>query len=291
MQLGAAAFTDGTDTSFQLLATADDPYVNIGDILETPNGEMILITAKSGSPATFTCARGYAGTSALAIAQVNGTVLLKNPTWERRKVRRSVEQFFQTLAHAHLPYVATVTVNRASIKKNWAELPSTTVCVLRVGFVNPQTDQWSFYDAWTEEHNLPSAVSTTTKMLVFQSFFDTTLDLHVTVQQQYAWTGGSASTETGTIPCPQGAEDLPALYAAAVMASRREITRDELDKVEEWSEEMASRQGLNLQLIRLLWTEFYRRLEEAKKTHIVPRAGRRPYRARARIPNLNQLTS
>jgi hypothetical protein len=102
-------------------------------------------------------------------------------------------------------------------------------------------------------------------------------ELIVTYQAPYTFTG---TGEAATVDVPLGSEDLAPLWAAAYGLSRREVSRSELDKIEEWNQDQAYRQGVNLRLVQQTWGEFYRRLDEARKIQYVPR--HRPYRKMAR---------
>lgn len=274
--VAAADLANASDTSFDMSA-GDSATCNISDILETPNGELLLVTNKSTN--TFTVNRGFAGTSTLAKAWPITSILRKNPTWERHTIRRWVEHFFKTVAMKHLPYVTNEVVN-AETNKNFAELPAAVIRVLSVGYLDPFSGYWKDYDRFDDKYNMPTVVSSTGSMLNLGDLFADDLDLIVECHEQYVWSGGAVTTEVGTISCPLGAEDLPSLYAAMAMACRRPLSSIQLDKVSEFSEDEPSRRNMEVQLFKLLRGEFYQRLEEAKSGHQIPK--RRPFRQRSK---------
>ena len=96
--------------------------------------------------------------------------------------------------------------------------------------------------------------------------------LIIDVQLPYVFTGAG---EAATVPLPVSGQDIPVLYAAAYGQSRREVSRAELDKIEEWNQDQAIRAGVNLRMIRDMWGEVYRRVDEAKRNHRMPKT--RPY--------------
>jgi hypothetical protein len=82
-------------------------------------------------------------------------------------------------------------------------------------------------------------------------------------------------TESATVTLPEGAEDLPALYASAWAVSSREISRGEIDRAEEWNRSEPQRGGVSLSLSKMLWQNFYRSLDEVRRLSPLP--VNRPY--------------
>ena len=272
--VGSNALADGTDTT---LTVSDGARLQTTDVVEL-GSELCLVTAKS-SDATpvFTVARGYAGTTATSSGFPTSTVALINPPWPRNDVSTYLQRAVKSLMNSYLPYLVSTVYNRAA-GLQYIELPATTVKVLSVRHVVTSTGRMVDIGGWQFEEDLPTAVVASTKLLRVPSTIDDDDDLIVTTQSPYSWTG---SGEAATVPLPLGAEDIPPLWAAAYAVTRREVTRSDIDKIEEWNQDAAMRQGVNLRWARELWGEVYRRLDEAKRMQYVPR--HRPYR---KMPNI-----
>jgi hypothetical protein len=109
----------------------------------------------------------------------------------------------------------------------------------------------------------------------------------VTLSRPYRWllngqeVPASGAPEDATVNLPIAGQDMPALWAAAKLATGRELSRSELDKVEEWNQEAAIRQGVNLRTVKELWLEFYRRMEEVRRTQPLPK--HRPFKRMRRF--------
>ena len=59
------------------------------------------------------------------------------------------------------------------------------------------------------------------------------------------------------------------------------MSRLDLDTLGEWNQDAAIRGGQNLRLMRELWGEYYRRLDEARSIYSVPK--HRPYRKMPKV--------
>lgn len=252
--------------------------------------ELVLVTAKSDAATpVLTASRAYAGTPAAAHAE--GSVGLINPQWPRREVRRGVLRCIRGPLNTYVPRITSAVYTPTSGKFHLT-LPEETLRVFRVGFtkytpsgLSTETEQWREVSQWDYVADVPTEVASTGKMLAFPPGFanpsasgSSTQKFYITHQLAWAWSGGTHDpAEAETIKLPVGAEDLPALYAAAFLLARRELTRLEVDKIEEWSQEASIRQGINMRAIQQLWQEFYRRVDEVHRLQTIPR--HRPFRA------------
>lgn len=263
-------------TSDVTMTLSDWTGVQPSTVLEM-GSEMALVTAVSADATpSITVAREYHGTT--AAAHVAGSPVDIGPIpWPRADVRRWVERFFTGPANSWIPNITSAVFNRAPALQ-YVELPSDTVKPLSVRHMSTVSGRIVDIAGWQFEQDLPASVMTSGKALRLPTKIQDDDDLIITYQSPWAFTDG---TEAGTIDVPLGSEDLPALYAAAYGSMRREVSRAELDKIEEWNQEQAIRAGVNLRLVRDLWGEFYRRLDDARRVQEVPK--HRPYRKMARI--------
>ena len=141
-----------------------------------------------------------------------------------------------------------------------------------------QTGRIMDVGGWQFETALPTGIVSTGKALRVPTSVENNDTMIVVYQVPYTFTGG---TEDDTVALPLGSEDIPALWAAAYATTRREVSRNDVSKIEEWNQEAAQRQGVNLRWARELWGEVYRRVDEAKKMQNLPKY--RPFR---KVPNL-----
>lgn len=269
--LGSDDLSNASDTLFTLLADAE--HVNVSDVLEFGQ-ELILVTAKSADASpVFTGSRGYNGTAKNS-SVTTGTVGLLNPEHPRYEVRRTLLRAFKGPFNTWLPSIVGEAVTRDA-GKQYATLPATTLKVLRLSHLDPTTGRFIDLDQWEFVDDLPTSVVSTGKLLRLPSYLSDTDEVIVLRQVPYAWSEVDP-TEEATIEVPVTAEDLPVLYAVAVLVTGREVTRLELDKVEERINESTVRNDANVRLIREYWGQFYRRLDEARRVTPVPK--HRPYR-------------
>lgn len=265
-----------SDTTFTV---TDGAKLNVSDIVEF-GSELMLVTEKtSDTVPVFTCSRGYYGTTVAAHA--SGDSGLANPQFARYRVAEAVKRAFTRLDALGLPNITSSVMNRAT-GLQYVSMPSNTRKVLRVGYVNETTGRWFDIGGWEFVDDVPTATVSTGKLLRIPSNITNTDDLQVTYQIPYRWsTYPTAPTEASTITIMEGAEELPAQYAAAWMVGRREISRSEIDRSEEWNRSETVRNGGSTTLVRLLWSQFYQGLDEAKRLVRVPI--HRPY---VRMPKL-----
>lgn len=272
--MGANDLTSAVDTTLTLTdgstPTQTQMLLEFGD-------ELMLVTAKSSDTVpVFTVARGYLGPAASS-AIPNGTVGNLNPAYPRYQVRRAVERCIKALESPKgLPNITSGVFTRDT-DKQYIEMPATTVDVFEVGHLNVITGRFDVISGWRFFEDMPVSQIATGKILRLPSVVSDADELVVKYQAPYAW---SDSTEAATIDLPLGGEDLPALFAVSRIVTGREISRGEIDKVEEWNHEAAVRGGVNLRQIQALWADYYRRLDEVRSSQNVPK--NRPYRKIAR---------
>lgn len=271
--VGANALADAADTS--LTITGFDSVFPT-TLLEA-GSELMLVTNKtSDATPVFTVVRGYAGSTASGGHPTNTTLYL-NPAWPRHEVTGWIQRFVSSVLNTYLPQITSQVMNRAT-GLQYIEMPASTVRVLSLRHMSTVTGRVVDVPGWQFEQDLPTAVVTSGKLLRVPSYVYDDDDLIVTYQTPYEWSG---SGESATVDVPLGTEDLPVLWAVAYGQMRREISRAELDKVEEWNQEQAIRAGVNLRMVRDAWSEVYRRMDEARKLQDVPR--HRPYRKRTKV--------
>ena len=265
--VGSNALTDTSDTTLTL---ADASAVSATTKLEH-GSELLLVTAKTADATpVLTVSRGYAATTKAAAP--TGTRILIEPQWARADVIRWLQRCFASAFNKHLPSLETQAMSRED-GYQYIIMPADTMRVLSVRHMSSVTGRIVDIGNWRLEQDLPTSLVSTGKALRLGSFVEDDDELIVTYQVPYEWTG---TGEDATVNIPIGSEDLAPLWVSAYAVARREVSRSELDKIEEWNQEQAIRAGVNLRAVRDAWGEFYRRLDEVRSIHPVPR--HRPYR-------------
>ena len=274
VQVGATHLT--ASTSSTSLALVDATEVMPTDVLEFGQ-ELVLVTAKDDATDLLTVARGYMGTT--PDVALPGAVGYKSPRWPRHHVAQAVKD---AMSGGLVPVVPELETIVSSVLSGGSLVPvdADTLDVVAVKVMDDQNrlidlSRWDFMD------HLPTAYFPTGKAVQVNSGPDDDDLFWVTLFRPYRWydSDGDETTspdETATTNPPNAGEDLPVLWAAATLATGRELSRGELDQVEEWNEQQAQQQGINIRLVRELWSEFYRRVDEVRKTYPVKR--HRPYR-------------
>ncbi len=271
--VGSNALDTASDTQ---LTVSDATRVQVTDILEL-GSELCLITAKSSdSTPVLTVARGYAGTTASS-GHTTGTTALINPPWSRNSIKSYLARCFNSALNAFIPNLTSQSMSRAT-DLQYIVMPSNTMRVYSVRHIIGQTGRIIDINGWQFEEDMPTGDISTGKALRLPSSIENEDSVIVVFQTPYEFT---SEEETGTVNLPLGSEDIPALWAAAYATTRREVNRMEVDKIEEWNQDAAMRQGVNLRWARELWGEVYRRIDEAKSLQYVPKY--RPYR---KMPHL-----
>jgi hypothetical protein len=264
--VGSAALETTAATQLTLGSSDDAQHVGVSDVLETPGGELLLVTARSDDAVPqYTVARGYMGTDRGTAA--TGSRLLLNPAHTRDRIIRAIRRGFDGPLAAHLPCIRTDVISQPS-DLVYVPLPAETIRVLEVRYMDPGAGRIIDIDGWVFENYAPPTVIPTGKALRVPTYVEPEDDLWVTLHVPWTWTG---TGEQATITVPPGARDLPVLFAVAYLVSGREVSKADLDRVEEWNQEQAVRQGISIRLTREMWSNFYRRLDEARRVHPVPR--------------------
>ncbi len=268
VDVGSDALDSATDTQ---LTVSDASRVQQTDILEFGD-EMCLVTGKSSDVTpVVTVARGYAGTTASS-GHATGTVALINPPWPRSSISSYVQRGIGSLLNSQLPATTVESMTRTT-DMQYIVMPELTMRVYSVRHLIGQTGRIIDLGGWQFEQDMPTGLISSGKALRLPTSVENNDSVIVMYQLPYTFNG---SGETATIAIPLGAEDIPALWAAAYSVSRREISRMDVDKIEEWNQDAAMRQGVNLRWARELWGEVYRRVDEAKSMQNLPR--NRPFR-------------
>lgn len=244
--------------------------------------ELMLVTNKSNDAnPTYTVSRGYAGTS--PISHTVGEVGEISPYWTRNRVRQVLLHAFTGPMNRHLPFIESVVDSLdlvSSTYKRFISVPANVMDVKSVRYMHPTSGRIVDVAGWRLEQDLPTSVVSTTKAIRVSSHIGSADQLIITYQVPYTWSA-TPPVDASTISVPLGSEDIAPLYVAAYLSLGRELSRLELDKVEEWNNEAAIRNGYNLGVIRQLWTTFYNRVDEARRLHPVPR--NRVYRRWAKV--------
>jgi len=262
---------NATDTSFTA-ANGDEQYVNATDVIEYGQ-ELMLVTDVTGTGVTVS--RGYLGTTANSSVAAN-ELFTVNPRWPRHKIAAGVQKGVNRL-DAWVPLVQHTTLTVGATSRLLA-LPQYTSDVLDVRReTNDTLDRWQPIGGWWFEGDLDATdVANGVGLMVSREAIQNDR-LRVTYRLPYRWSTEPPTAESDTIDLPFSGQDLPAMYAVAWMLSGREVSRESLDRAEEWSMEVAARQGYSLRLVRDKWQDFYRTVDEVKRT-LPDRPKRRHFR-------------
>ena len=256
-----------------LSVSQSEDQIHVTTVLEYGAELMLVTDVTRSTPDVFTVSRGYADTTAAAHTAASGEGLI-NPLFPRREIDRKIREFFKGPANVWLPKMESVENATTADTAHFIELPADCVRVLEVRHYSTTTGKIVHIGNWEMHENLPTADFTTGKALSVSASIYSTDDLYITYQVPHEWTG--SGDEADTITLTFGVEDIPTLYAAATMITGRELTRLELDHIEEWNATEAIRQGTPVRYIQQLWQQFYRRIDEARRLQYVPK--HRPYR-------------
>jgi hypothetical protein len=287
VQMGTDDLPLAGDTEFSVDETSS-PEVNRTDLLEYGQ-ELILVTKKNaGAPeSTFTGIRGYGGTPNEGPI-LNGEFLVKGPRWKRFHMARAIVRGLSGTIARHLPM--TVDSVLSTHGDGWVALPEDTLDVIRVGIDSMAGPHW--FDDWLYERDF-SPSPTLQAVRLPGAALDMVADtLYVQRKIPYQYFDPATFTLLPRPPWGQegeeflvrlwaGTEDLVALYAAAFIVMGREVSRVELESMEQWNTETATRYQVNLRLVQMLWTQFYQRFDESRPQHRFRTA--RPFRRRRAI--------
>lgn len=261
--LGSNALTaSSSDATFTLASSTSWNRVQETSVVEFGQ-ELVLVTDKTDDATpVFTCIRGYEGTTVAAHAEDDVGTL--NPSFPRHRIQRRIQQSIRRL-DAFIPLTASSTFSVTTDTQR-VIMPATTVDVLRVAVVAEETGRWWDIDGWKFVDDVPTTLVSTGKLLSTPRFISNDDTLYVVYQKLHEWSDATPDEES-TISVLVGAENLPASYASAYLMARREVGRLELDRSEEWHQQEVLRGGSNVGLIRDLWAQFYRELDEAKRLY------------------------
>jgi hypothetical protein len=266
---------NAADTQFTLSAGS----LKVNDLAEF-GSELVLVTAKSADTnPIYTVQRGYYGTT--AVGHPGGTVGQSNPQFPRRRVAEFVNRALGRMEGLGVPLVSSATFIREPGKR-YIVLPVEVREVLQVMYVNPSSGRVLMLDGWAEYDNVPSSVSPTGKMLGLPWYVMDSDEVQVVYSEPYVWSG-PLSDESSVIELPLAAADLPSAYAAAMMVAGREVSRMQLDRVEEWAQTEPLRGQGGGALVRAKWQEFYRLLDEARRVVALDVPVHRPFVKRPKV--------
>lgn len=255
--IGATALSATSDVDFTL-ASGD---LQVSDIVEF-GSEIVLITARSeDATPIYRCSRGYYGTTATTHA--SGVVGVVNPPYPRRRVADAINRCLTRLEALGVPLVTSAALSREAGLR-YIELPTNVRQVLQVLHINTTTGKVLPIDGWRVFSSIDTDITASGKLLHLPNYVMDADELQVIYRSPYTWTG-TFPAETATVEMPSGSSDLPASYAAAWLVSAREVSRQELDRAEEWSRTEPVRGGSSGALVRAKWQEFYRALDEAQR--------------------------
>lgn len=247
-----------TDTQFKLASG----QLAVSDIVEF-GSELCLVTVKSGAtPPIYTVQRGYYNTT--PVEHVGGTVGHANPQFPRRRIADFLDRARTRMEALGVPMVTSETVDREAGLRQ-VVLPADTRQVLQVLYVNPSTGRVLELDGWFEYMNVPVTVASTGKLLMLPWYVTDSDELVLVYTEPHVWGTATFPDETATLSLPVGTEDVPVAYAAAMAVGGREISRQQLDRAEEWARTEPLRGNGGGALVRAKWQDFYRVLDEARR--------------------------
>lgn len=246
---------------------------NVYDRIEF-GSELVQVIAKSeDANPLYTVTRGYYGTTPQEHS--SGAVGYVNQTYTRGKIATAILQSFPRLEAFGVFPLKTVVLqpqpdpSPESKGRYVLEVPAEARRVWHVRVGMEEVPNWELVE------NLPTAVYPTGKVVRLPAFGIQPDEFYVTYQTPYRWDSHPAApTEDSLVEMPEGTQDLPSSYAVAWMASSREVSRHDLDKVAEWTQGEPTRGGVSGALVRARWQEFYRKLDEARR--LDPPLPRRP---------------
>lgn len=261
------------------LTLTDASTVNVTDLLEC-GAELMLVTSKSADAIpVIGISRGYYKSTAASHSA--GNIVTVNPQYARVRVAEAVQRSFPTLEAMGLPLIKAG-VYSINTSTGYVSLGEDVRDVLRVSYLSVPDGRWSDLGGWRFVDAAPTATFPTGKLLSVSRGVSATTSLQVTTKSPYRWSSFPlAPAESDTILILEGAERVPSIYAAAWIVSRREISRSQINRSEEWNQGEPTRGGVSATLVRVLWQEFYRALDEAKRLPIIPLY--RPYIPMVRI--------
>lgn len=252
-----------TDT---VVSVDDGLRVSISDVLEL-DSELMLVSGKSNDVnPSLTVSRGYDGSTAVAHSTgLHGTV---NPMFSRRRAGKAIIRAFARLEASRIYNVTSVQLTRDAGIEHF-ELPVDCRDVLRVGYFDifgrfePNVSGWRFFD------DIPTSLVASGRIVRVPRYVTDTDNLVATYRTPFRWsTFPTEPTGSATMSMPEGTEDLPSLYAVAWLCSRRELSRQDIDRSEEWNRTQGYTNGVSSGLVKQMWSEFYRAVDEASRLYV-----------------------
>lgn len=291
--MGTTDLPLGSDTEFTVVES-QSPEVNATDILEYGQ-EIIFITRRASTTPdpTLKGIRGYGGTPNEG-AILNGEVMTKGPRWKRFHIARAIVRGLNGTIGRYLPMTVETTIVTNSGTPSFVALPDDTLDVVRVGIERDWISGPHWFDDWTYRRDF--SMSPTNQALQLPAATWSMVTDHLLVRRKipYGWRDPANLTALPLARPPWGSEgeeylvrlwagteDLVALYAAAFCVMGREVSRIELESMEQWSVDTAQRYQVNLRMVQMLWTQFYERFNEARPQHRFETV--RPFRRRVTI--------
>lgn len=257
-QVALADFITSTATTITFSSATDATRCSSTDVIEF-GSELVLVTDKSTATVpVFTVRRGQLGTT--PVTHDAGSVGLLNPLHTRLEVERQIKQSVKRLS-AHIPNVQTAALPLGTGGRTVA-MPAATEAVYRVVYVStrdrlPQPiDGWEFLDDATWE--------TTGKQLRLALGFKVADTVQVTYRAPYVFTGDA-------VQLPEFGTDLPSMHAACVLAGRREVSRLELNNIDEWDRWKVMANGQSVSTLREMWKQYYQQVDEARRAYQPPK--------------------
>lgn len=259
------------DTTGTTVTIDNGLRVSPSDVIEFDN-ELVLVTAVSADPIpVLTIARGYDGTTAATHA--SGTAGTVNPIFARRRIARWVQRAFARLEAKGIFNVASAALYRTTGEEYFV-LPADCRDVLRVGYMDgygrfePKVDGWRFFD------DMPTSIIPSGRIVRVPRYIQDTDQLIVTYRAPFRWsTYPSEPVGSSTISMPESTQDLPSMYAACCAATGREMSRQDVDRSEEWNRSQGYTSGISTGLVRQKWQEFYSAVDDARRLYVpeIPR--------------------
>jgi hypothetical protein len=266
-----AAALDASETTF----TVDDAtLVSVTDMIEF-GSELMFVTAKSDdlSTATLTVNRG-ADRSVATTHGVNDVGVL-NPGWYRHRIAKQIKQAFTYLEGQGVPLVITSDSMTADVDPMDStvmqiEMPAETRQVYYVKLGLNELFNWVYVD------DLPTDTYATGRAIRMpQSLGITDETFSVTYRIPYRWSDDPPD-EDSTIQMIEGTTDVPVSYAVWKLVSGREVSRNQIDRSEEWQNVQGASTGASL--IRVKQGEFFAALDAARRVDPPPRRRLKPRR-------------
>jgi hypothetical protein len=271
-EIGRTVVLDGAigpgDSGLQLV---DATVINPTDVLEFAD-ELIYVTAKANDTpsSSVSILRGHAGTTAQEHA--DGAVAITNPGWlSRRRVQNKIRESFTYLEGNGLPLVLIddfVMPFTDPIDNVSQILPMPDGARRILGF---KSGTWAISN-WGEIADVPTSMYPSSRVVRLpRHLYRYTGPYSIVYQMPYRFSD-DPPVESSTIDLPEGAEFLPQMYAAWKLVEAREVSRNQIDRSEEFQ---SGQRDTGPTLVRLLRESFFSGLDAAKRNNKPP--VHRPY--------------